>query len=222
MVAFTPHTYVTFGGTLGERSSADEIWQCGIRGINPNGNAPIDPSQLQAALDHFTPGISAWYAHVESNHHSAAFLEWVKVANIAANGQYSSSPVFSDGLHVAGGGQGPQVPMFLSCAITWTTGATFGKAQRGRIYPPNNAALVTSGTSKIASVFQLQIATRAHDLLDALSTDQAQWAFRPHVMSSSGPHRLITGIEVGDVMDVQRRRKNAVRESYAAGPWPAG
>lgn len=222
MVAFTPHTYVTFGGRLNERGTADEIWQCGIRGINPVSGGPIDEGQLDAYADAIVGGVKAWFGHVESLHAPQSFLDWIKVANIAASGHYSGSPVIRDSLNTAGGGDTPKLPSFCSLAISWGTGATFGKAQRGRIYPPNFSATVYAGTSHTDATATGHIQTRAHDLLDTLAQTAAEFEFRPHVMSSTGPHRLITTISVGDVVDVQRRRKNAAREAYTVGPWPAG
>jgi hypothetical protein len=39
-------------------------------------------------------------------------------------------------------------------------------------------------------------------------------------VSSQGVIREITGVRVGNVIDVQRRRKDAIQEVYSAGPWP--
>ena len=222
MVAYTPHTLVTFGGRLNERGTADEIWQCGIRGINPVTGGPVDDSQLQAYLDAIVSGIETWYGHVQSYHAPQAFLDWVKVANINAGGHYSASPKIADTLNTPGGGDSPHLPSFCSVAISWGTGATFGKAQRGRIYPPNFSVSVYAGTSHTDATTTANIQARAHDLLDTLAQTESEFEFRPHVMSSTGPHRLITEIKVGDVIDVQRRRKNAAREAYVVGPWPAG
>lgn len=222
MVAFTPHTYVTFGGRLNERGTADEVWQCGIRGLNPVDGAPIAEGQLAAYIDAIKTDVKAWFGNADAFHSPQSYLDWIKVANIAASGHYSGAPEIRDTLNQAGGGDAAVMPSFCSLAISWGTGATFGKAQRGRIYPPNFSAHVYANTSHTDSVTTGKIQTRAHDLLDALAIDGAEYAFRPRVMSSTGPHRLITTISVGDVVDVQRRRKNAAREAYTVGPWPAG
>jgi len=93
MPTYDPHTLVTFGGTLAELAIGDEIWQCGVRGVNDPGDGPVGHAQLAdlvtaiATQVSATPNLLAWFQVVGSQMSSTASLNWVKAANIGLSGR---------------------------------------------------------------------------------------------------------------------------------------
>lgn len=222
-MAYQPHTYITCGGANIEVADGDEIWQVGIRGFS-GGNVPIaqgdlpELAQKVAIGPDTTSGLARWFHDASYHHPSEVTLNWVKVANINAAGDYSGEPaIYQFGTPIAG--QGAQVvPSFLSCSLGFTTGKSFGRARSGRIYPPNYGTPSTYGAA-ITSGAQTDLVASALEFLSAVSQVLGDGSeFMPHVVSKSGVSNAITGVRVGNIWDVQRRRKNAVSETYVSSP----
>lgn len=219
-MAYQPHTYVTCGGDNLELSPGDEIWQVGIRGFNGT-SGQKDQGDLEAFAEAIAvgedgnSGLKRWFATPSYYHSSNAHLKWVKVANIGADGHYTGEPaIYEFGSPVAGGAGAPH-PSFLSLSLGFTTGKSFGRARSGRIFPPNYGCLGVSG-SYISSAQQADLIASAKEFLSAVKVDIGDPGYiNPYVISRSGVSNPITGVRVGNVWDVQRRRKNAVPETYA-------
>lgn len=221
-MAFTPHTLVTFGGTLVETTSFDEIWECGVRGFNmPAANIPVDPSQLQNLVDDIatrtTGNLADWFVAASSFMGGDARMTFVKAVNVGADGKYTSAPARHEFTPAIAGGSAQTMPSFCSVALSWTTGIRFGKARMGRIYPPNFGVPSANGAI-IQGTAQSALVDSGIGLIGTLSSAGAEFEFQPQVVSKSGPHHKITGVRVGNVVDVQRRRRNAVRETYVERP----
>lgn len=220
---YQPHTLVTIGGTLAEQAADDEVWQCGIRGF-ADGGGPIDASKLAdlalAVLRGPTGsggGMEGIWGNADSGITTDAKLAWCKAANIGPDGKYTAEPGIAQMTPVAGT-KTSSMPSFCSVAISWSTGKTLGKAVRGRIYLPNYGMTRSTG-STISSTTAGLFATWAVGVLQAfdtsLATDPAT-VFHPFVVSESGVSNVITGLRVGNVIDTQRRRKDAVSEVYVS------
>lgn len=219
---FQPHTLITCGGDLQEIVANDEIWQVGIRGFN-QGGGPVGQGQLAALAEHVavgdagTTGLAQWFAAAQSHHCDSANLRWVKVANIGANGQYTGAPaIYQFGTPVAGA-QPRATPSFCCVSVGFTTGKSFGRARSGRIYPPNYAVGLIGG-SQISSSSQTDLCNAGLQFLSAVDVSGDQYDFNPTVISKSGVSNPITGVRCGNVYDTQRRRKDAVRETYVSLP----
>lgn len=226
-MAYDPHTLVTFGGTLTEVSGQDEIWQCGVRGVNMPGDGPVGAGQLADLVEAIaikvdtTQNLLGWYQTVAYHQSATALLKWVKAVNIGPDGKYSSDPHTYTYTTPGTGGGGGAVPSFLSVCYSWTTARNYGrKLRNGRIYPPNFAASVVAGGATISEPTQAQLLEGAGVLLSALARSADEYNFVPCVVSSQGGHEPITGVRVGNVFDVHRSRKDAVRETYEAAVWP--
>lgn len=222
-MAYPPHTLVTCGGTLAEKAASDEIWQVGIRGVNNDGG-PVDASQLEALAeaiatgDDLTPGLDDWFTSANSHMANPSQLRWVKAANIGPDGNYTSEPGIYEYPAPVTAGNTQAAPSFCSVSLSWTTGSSFGFAQRGRIYPPNFATAIQIG-SKITAAHQADLVLSAGEFLLAVDKNASEYNFEPSVVSSHGVFRKITGVRVGDVYDTQRRRKDAVAETYLSAPY---
>lgn len=221
-MAYQAHTLVTFGGTLSEKSAADEIWQCGIRGFN-TGGGPVPQGalgDLALAILRGPTGVGGGLEGVFSTDDgcisSEARLNWCKAVNIQADGTYAGAPGIAEIPGGVAGSRSASVPSFCSVAITWTTGATFGQARTGRIYLPNYGAHLQAG-SVVAAADVALIGAFGQDILHSVDHGSADdgYDFNPYVVSRSGVSRPISGIRVGNVFDTQTRRKDAVPETYS-------
>jgi hypothetical protein len=224
-MAYVPHTLVTISGTLTEVTGQDEIWSIGVRGLNTTGgaNEPIAQDQLDdylAAVNATTPTPGTWFQDINAGFNAAVFLTQIKAVNIGADGKYTGpASVLSQNL--PGGVSGSATkPSFLSLAYSWTTARTYGRRLRyGRVYPPNFNYSNSTG-STVTSATQGFAAAAAKNMLGMLKKSGSQFAFTPCVVSSQGGFEPITGIRVGNVWDVQRRRKDRVGETYVAVAFP--
>lgn len=226
-MAYDPHTLITLGGTLAEEALGDEIWEIGVRGFYENGVSigPVPEAGLQDLVDSIATGdaptAATWFEDSQSCMASSATLNYVKAANIGADGKYTTKAyVHAFATPVAGPVAG-QVPSFMSACLSFTTDVNAGRRNRyGRVYPPNFGAGLAAGTAKVLASDVTKLVTSATELLQVLSRGSEGFGFTPYLVSKSGGHAKITGVRVGNVWDVQRRRKNAVREVYASAAFP--
>jgi hypothetical protein len=217
-MAYAPHTLITVGGTLTEQSGQDEIWQIGVRGGNPTTSfAPVDPTQFTAlglAITGTAPTISTWFSAAASGFYPGTKLSFVKIVNVGADGKYTSLPTNISFPAVSGGRTQQAAPSFCSVAYTFRTGGAGRTARNGRVYPPNFGYLLNDAASSILPAEQALALNAAAQFLHCLNKAGAQYRFAPYVVSSQGPLKAINQVAVGSVYDVQRRRKNAVAETY--------
>lgn len=221
------HALVAFGGTLAEKGSGDEIWQCGIR-VLPPGNL-FTPAQQNAYLASISTPLKNWWLATANGMRNDANLLWIKCNQIQDNGHYlyptTSRVDFPP--PVPGGGGAPSLPAFISVAFSWTTALNRGLNSRGRIYPPNLGTFSGSG-SLVPAATVAQALTSAKALLTVIANTAAADPAVRVVPVIAGPGRPgfdpapqpITGVRIGNVYDVQRRRKNAVPETYSVSTWP--
>lgn len=104
-----------------------------------------------------------------------------------------------------------------------------GSRHRGRIYWPALAATINADTLRLTTVATQAYATQMAAYLDDIETalkeqldpspslnDWALAVYSPTNQSLTD----ITRIEVGDILDVQRRRRDSLPESYSSAPYP--
>lgn len=236
-MAYTPHTLLTFGGTMGSGGDA-ETWQAGIR-LGMAGGAPFSPlADLTGYASSITGGLTAaWHtaggasAAQEGFPASWAPMTWFKVANIGADGKYSGAtdthggpnPVITTFANQTGVSTVGGAPPFCTLAVSFHTDAPTKYARHGRIYAPLTV-VVASGSSRASNTAVSNAAAWGGVLLTAIakpvSTGANTGAIRPVVASRHGGEIFqITQIRVGNVIDVQRRRKKSLREAYTLAPW---
>lgn len=222
-MSYRPHTLVAFGGTLPETddTTQNEIWECTVRGYSPGGSQ-LPLSDPNGYMEQMAPALSAWFSNASHNMANTARLTYVKVNNINANGEYSDPGATNrhDFTPVAGGGV-HSMPSYLTLAFSWTTAFLRGPAHAGRIFPPNFvgnfAGAAVSQTTVDAAV------AAATSLLDCLRQHDGDLGFIPIVASKIGAAtHEIQGVRVGNIIDRQSRRRNAVAETYTAASWNSG
>jgi hypothetical protein len=239
-MAYPAHALVAFGGRL---ASSGEQWQCGVAvAAFTNANDPTSSTVLSDAAGYMN-GIQAalktWFTKAASTtagsefmaFRNDAFLDWLKVNNLvpAVDKKGNATRHYADKSHsniftYASPGQGTgviAVPPILTPAISWTTAKTRGPGHRGRVYLPLNFNS-GQGTQTMSTTQQTQCLMTGRGLLDVLRTAGVPSSpVSPVVVTGiDGTANPITGIAVGNVIDVQRRRKEQLKETYVSAVYP--
>jgi len=219
-MAYANHWLMAIGGTLGNTGGANEIWQCGIRGL-PNPGSGLSLGDADQGLSKIHEAVRAWFVSDNANMRNDATIAYCKLNEIGPDGRYVDPTTnvydYPDGTF---GAAVPEMPSFLSVAFSWTTDRNRGPGARGRIYPP--VAIPHSPGDVVSTLLTNAYVTAAKGLLDAISNPSSGiFVMGPAVVSKIGAViQPITGVRVGNVIDVQRRRKNALVEVYATSDWP--
>lgn len=220
-MAYQPHTLIAFGGSLADVGAADEIWECTVRVISPGGSG-LPLSDAAGYMGQVAGPLQTWFTTPAVGMSSKSTLAWLKVNNIAADGTYSAAGgtnVHDYSPPQNGGSTAAQAaPAFCSLALSWTTNRRRPPGAFGRIYPPNfNYPM---GGSAVSSASQTAAVGAAVALLDVLRNCDGSLGAIPVIASRvNATNTEITGCRVGNIYDVQRRRKNAVPETYQAEAW---
>lgn len=221
-MAYTPHALFVMSGTIGTGVDQD-IWSVGIRGtFDYSASSGDDGSSWylasQAWLTLNKPAIQTWFASAAASQRTDASLTRLKMNRIGADGKYQFPAFPSSQAAVASGNVSYTTASFITIAASFKTAIGAGPAANGRIYLPFGATATGVSLDRISSGSTAGYATAVKNLLGILKTPTSAptvFSFTPSVYSRSGPHSPITGVRVGDVLDVQRRRKNALREVYS-------
>lgn len=214
-MAYPGHWLFVMGGVLDGGADA-EVWQCGIRGQLIAGDAPAEVNFLNGINDN----LATWYNAAASRMRTDSKLTFIKLNAIAPNGDYLHPNDPHTRVMNTPGGQSPNIPSFLSIATSWKTDSPNKRALNGRIYLPNTPSAPV-GTSRISANDRNAVMVAGVGLLGILRNEASggsQGNFIAAVVSKTGETHAVTRVRVGDVLDVQRRRKNALRESYVDAP----
>lgn len=218
-MAWSPHARVVFGGALNDLGLlGSDIWQCTVNVV------PLD--MVEGWCDPYLAAIQAplktWFTAVASEMSTNADLRFIKANLIGADGHYSNPTVTHrfDYTSIGVGAKAPTMPGYLSLAMSWSTALTRGPGSKGRIYPPNAPTAAGSGQSVANSTSTNNAMNAAKALLTVLAsttTTQATPVIASGVNAAVTP---ITGVRCGNLIDVQRRRRNSINETYVAAAWP--
>jgi len=222
-MSYQPHSLVAFGGTLRTVAAGDEIWESTMRlygGPFGTPSTSMDDAECEEYLGLIATPLATWFSAVNTSVATSTLLNYVKCNPIGADGKYAGTSAHT---HVyssppAGNGSGV-LPSFCSIVYSWRSspGPSVGAATRGRMYLPNCAIPLSAGTASITSANQSTAATQAAALIALLTRTLGDGLLvTPAIMSKSGPAHQIRSVLVGNVIDLQRRRKNRVRETYVA------
>lgn len=220
-MAYSPHALVEFRGIWTDSEAANESWAFGIRVMRSGGGKLNSPD---AYIGDINGPIATWWATAASTMCSRAKLTTLKVNNINPDGKYAD-PVthFHDYGAGIGGLTTHAVPGDMSTVWSWSTSfQSRGPGSRGRVYPPN-CGPGPSSAFYISTANQTAGLTAAKALLSLLSvnSDGDSHLIIPIIASKvNGNTQKIDTVRVGRVIDVQRKRRRQVSESYATSTWP--
>jgi len=208
------HKLLTFHGT--SWSPNPETWQIGFRIAQTNGL--ISQAMVDSARDAFSTLWSSTTINVPNVHKFA----YAKLALIGTDGKYPEGidPYISDKVpdQAGPGGAGLGWPPQCAIAVSLTTSRDRGLAHRGRVYyPPISALWGTDGT--ISTTQTLALANGFKTLINSLNaiTDLGVvCVFSKGGKANTPVHRVVLGVEVGNVIDTQRRRRRQIPETYSS------
>lgn len=220
------HLLLVWGGSL----PGNETWSCSVKLADGRIASPalgndafLSTINTQSWVDGFIADAVLAY-HVNPNTHIAAFarLQYCKLNLINRDGHYdsenSSEHVFVD--TNGGGGTSPVPPNQIALCVSLTTGYNRGAAHRGRFYLPTPLLSVDETSGQISATDANQVAATTKTFLEAISdVPGLDLASSPGavVMSrkaGSPKTRIVTGVEIGRVLDTQRRRRRSLVEAY--------
>lgn len=219
------HVVIQWGGSL----PGGEIWTNMMRagGSQTGESSPVFPTHEDLAAwcaGHIKDALKTWHQSVGAYIGAGCKLEWVKVNAVGMNGRYLDPNTIEYFYPAPLGGAGQatdQHPNQIALAISLTTGLSRGPAHRGRFYMPMPVAkpdpttgLIPTGTAQAAATAAAEMIVAVADTpgIDATTTP-----FRVLVMSrktGAPATNVVTGVEVGRVLDTQRRRRVALGEDY--------
>lgn len=236
-MAYHPHGLLRFGGAW----FVSEIWSCGLRIITDDSAAttqqwvdalePNEPGGIPTLLQEVDPMIREWFQRTQTSASVEAKLNWIEWNAIGPDGKYAD-PGNPHRLDIPSG----ETPSGASTIPTWPQLATVvtlrsaverGRGTHGRIYVPTGVAAAANG--RIGAGVAQNMADSAAQLFEEIATLQSlALAGEPRVgivsagdgpnAPAQGPSRIVTRVQVGNVMDTQRRRRNQLAEVYVESP----
>lgn len=231
------HTYVS---VIGDCFGASERWQFGFR---IQGSTASSTTSLANQIG---PVVLSWWSGTnEFASSSNKFLPLnthrlteVKVAHIGTDGKYwnntDSSSYFPTPTAGATGPTGRVVPQ-ATMAVTLTTAKPRGLASKGRFYPPPCAYMLPElADGRVLSANATSLANAVKEFINSLnsyslvgnvsvySRGKGVPAYDPahnrieYTYPNDGAVEHVTGVEVGRVIDTQRRRRRQLAEARVA------
>lgn len=223
-MVYQPHALLRFGG----RWYDTEQWSCGLRLITDDNDTTVAAWE-EACVDlveDLAPMVAAWIGRSDSTVSTKAKLDKVSCNSIGPNGLYSDPGNPHDFFYASGSAPTGTSPTNtwpqLAVCVSLRTAVTRGYATHGRVYTPASCTAGTTG--RIPTVQRDAIANSFRDLIEDINTEDRLMIggnIRVGVVSDMGDPgaaRIVTNVMCGDVIDTQRRRRNALVESYYSTP----
>lgn len=207
--------------TLSGQLATTDSWSCRLRG---HSTSPVSDAALLVGISGMASDIADIVGPVFTDSASftsdVAFFDTCKVAAVGADGLYvlgSDPDILDAGPGAGGNGSLAHVAPQLCTVVTLRTLASRGHASRGRFFWPGAAYETLDDSGHISSAAALSMAEAFSAMIMSINTvlHSAYSAdMNISVMSKlgSGVARAVTKIEVGDVIDTQRRRRRQIPE----------
>lgn len=219
------HLYLVWGGGL----PGGEIWSNSLRMTGPNLGDGILGVMTAAQLETWVQGdlkdkVQAWHTDAQAHVHGGATLAFVKGNYVNMAGHYVDAITHEHVYSPAVGGSSSAAvhPNQVSLAVSLATGLERGYAHRGRFYMPLPAIVIRTD-GMISQGDADEVAGAAARFLTALN----DWAGLDRPLSENvavmskhgtGATHTVTAVEVGRVMDTQRRRRAEIPENWVTAP----
>lgn len=213
-MTYLTHLRITATGNL----PGGEVWSCSLAMTPPN----VDPSTYQDVVNRVA-GIAGPLWAAAAIRTDTRFSSGVSVLQTIVRMIGPDGKTIVQGLNgSAGQGNGVSISMPNQCAVVASllTGVP-GARGRGRLYLPSLGVLVgTTGRIQPGTVGPL--AASVQTLLNGLNTQvgaEFDTDFTYVCVASgvgTGTNARVTTVRVGDVIDTQRRRRDAIPETYSA------
>lgn len=227
-MAYEPHIKLTMSGTFdnGSGGAAVEIFSMSMAFANLGGALP-SAAQLEALIGPVASGCEQWFSAAATGIAVNCTLTQVKLAPIAATGKYLGDAALETMSTNGGVNNDGPFPSEVSYAISLRT-AVRGPKGRGRFYVPGPTLPVTGGWRIDPTAVQSAANEAEAQFFNVATAGSVAKAFTTGSPDPDDPYNLVvaskvagnvlvTTVEVGDVYDTIRRRRNKLRENYHVG-----
>ena len=209
------------------KSPDGEVWSVNPRFGFHNGGVFAQTTPGALALEQWAAAIAALNtgqvlpAGLRGLLSSSLSIEGIRCEVQTLTGQMTQAAEFSLATPAVGTGT-LQRPLSVAACFTLNRGASFGRSGRGRLFFPACAGPSLSGTARVPestrNSLSAELVTWLKAVRDAFPDPEGPPSdiLRPLVWSKTrGTTRWVQNIAMGDVLDSQRRRRDALRESYS-------
>lgn len=207
---------VTISGTCFGDS---EIWSTGFF------LGREDADAAAATMDAAARVADAWktmFTHADTKIGSNYFTSSVKLAPLNLDGKTDVEKViqYDFSTRPQGPNGGNTYPAQIALVASLRSEKKRGIASHGRMYLPGVSAPI-DGTGKMTNSFYPAIGNKVAAMFQTLATDFTLPGYpilaskgKSGLFAGAGENQGITEVKVGNVYDTQRRRRNALVESY--------
>lgn len=176
--------------------------------------------------DQVAPALTAWFN--QSTHSNQGRVETVKVYPIGPDGKAYPAPPYAlgspctltyTGSFPTGSGASGIAPLQIAVVASHRT-AQIGRKGRGRMFLPNISSTILGTDSLIGTTPRNLARDKQITLLESLSYLDAvtEWYLIPAIIGSPWTqYSRINAVQVGNVPDTQRRRRNGLVEVLSQG-----
>lgn len=203
-----PHIRVELRGTT---ASGAEVWSCGFSTAPPVGGglADVESLALEAAVTFANNFFSV--TAVNSAFGTATRFTSTRVQQLEADGSVRATAESILGTPVVGSAT---TSLPTQCAVVVSLRSpTAGARGRGRMYLPNPAASALQSNGRLTTTVRDALAVNmrsAMNIWNGLADTEPVGV----ASAAGGFVTTVNKIQVGDVVDTQRRRRDALPESY--------
>lgn len=205
------HNAVRINGTM----PGGEVWSVNPRFWSPTSGSVIDYAELQEWADDVAAVISGWTSAnaLLTSLSSALTITSVRVEALSSTGTLIQAA--ESVLATPKAGQGSPSKPYQTAVVTSLLTGRPGRSYRGRLYWPAQALSMSTSDLRITGPAAQGIA----DAMGAFLTDVAELTpggvgVRPVVVSQTlDVATPVTSVSVGNIFDVQRRRRDSLDEA---------
>lgn len=184
-------------------------------------------SPVDYLAEQVEPAVRSWFNN--TIHGSTIQVEQMRLYPIGPDGKAVPAPPYSQGTPASltytqnrpkGTASGGMMPLQVAVAVSHRTPQT-GRKGRGRMFLPGIAVSAVASDTSINSTTRGEITTRQRSLLEDLAYTGGNpllgnWLVRACVIGAPWTqYAQITEVRCGSVPDTQRRRRNALEETYS-------
>ena len=199
---------IYLGSVIGDLPSSD-VFQFGLH-MDDSGAltlADVDTA-FRAAVGVLWNGNGGALTGIKKYYIAATTVTSVRTASInTANGRQLDALAAADVLAGTHAG-GSTLPQEVAIAVT-TRGANANRRSRGRFFLPAPASDQSTSSGRLVSASQVDIADHVQAMMQSLTGDAVTPVIWHRDLLSS---TTITRVDVGDVFDAQRRRRDKLVE----------
>jgi hypothetical protein len=216
------HVVIQWGGSLTGGEEFSNRLRLGSPETGNSASVPTHDEMVEWLQTEIKDEVAAFHSSAASKISSTVKLLYVKANVVDVQGHYveQNTLEYVYPTPVAGGSTGTFHPNQITLAISLTTQYQRGLGHRGRWYMPCPAIDVDRSDGMISAADATSVAGSAKSFLEALADTPGPdlaYNLKVLVMSSAGltgASNVVTGVQVGRVLDTQQRRRRDLAENW--------